>query len=467
MKRAACIALVGLCLASCARSCEIGRAPTEPVSGTCAPVWLRDREGGVLVLRGANVSSESKWAGNRLPPFGSDDFARMRDELGLDAVRLLVFWEAIEPYPGVYDDAYLDSVRQLVDAAAREGLVVVVDMHQDVFGRGFGHAGAPRWACDEEAYAAFRSPEPWFLGYFEPEVTHCFDRFWNDAQTRAAYVAAWARLATALRGIDAVRIYDVMNEPSGGSTGADELEQRLAPALYADVADAVRLADPDDPPLIAIAPAARSNLGMSTSLEPPARDGLVYAPHMYSRALELDHRYDGVVAGVRAQAQTICRDATRLGLPVVVGELGARRADEGASICLEDAYDALDEARASALYWDLGRGDGASYGLLDARGEPAMQARAVARPHPSRIAGVPGAWRWDAESGVFELGWTEDGSARGDSVVLLPGLAFPDGASVSLDGAPEVHVEPGRLRIPQVGGERSLRALRPATLAVR
>ncbi len=96
-----------------------------------------------------------------------------------------------------------------------------------------------------------------------------------------------------------------------------------------------------------------------------------------------------------------------------------------------------------------------------------MQARVVARPHPSRIAGAPDAWRWDAESGVFELRWTEDGSARGDSIVLLPRLAFPDGASVSLDGAPDVHVEPGRVFVPQLGGPRHLRATRPTTLATR
>jgi len=67
----------------------------------------------------------------------------------LNAVRFLVLWAAVEPERGVYDDAYLDQVAERMAWARQAGLVVVLDLHQDVHGEGFGGDGAPRWTCDK------------------------------------------------------------------------------------------------------------------------------------------------------------------------------------------------------------------------------------------------------------------------------------------------------------------------------
>ena len=68
---------------------------------------------------------------------------------GVNVLRLLFTWEAYEPSPGTYDDAYLSYYEGVVDAAAARGLWVVVDFHQDAFSRasigGCGE-GFPQWA---------------------------------------------------------------------------------------------------------------------------------------------------------------------------------------------------------------------------------------------------------------------------------------------------------------------------------
>ena len=416
--------------------------------------WIRDAEGGVLILRGTNVSGEAKGAPDFLPPYGRTDLERLRDELGMNAIRLLVFWEAIEPAPGAYDDSYLAAVRGLVEDSAAVGLLVVVDMHQDVFGRGFGHDGAPRWACDESLYASFAPPAEWFLGYFEPEVMACFDRFWSEPATRAAFAGAWARLARELAGAPSVLAYELLNEPSWGSSTPADFDRRIAPDVYGSLVDVIRAEDPG--PFIAVEPASSANVGLATQLVPPERERLLYAPHFYPIALERGTGYDGNANALRSQVRRIADDAARLGLPPVVGELGARRDVSGAGPFLADAYDALDEHMVSAFQWDLGRGGEGSYGLWDEAGAPALQARMIARPHPARVAGVPVRWSWDADAGVFEAEWIEDGSATGESVFTLPRLVFPDGATPALDDGGAARVEGARLLVPQIGGARRL-----------
>ena len=61
---------------------------------------------------------------------------------GMNAVRLLTTWAAVEPEQGVYDEAYLDALAERLDWAKDAGLHVVLDMHQDVYGEGFGFDGA-------------------------------------------------------------------------------------------------------------------------------------------------------------------------------------------------------------------------------------------------------------------------------------------------------------------------------------
>ncbi len=419
-----------------------------------AAPFLRDRDGGVLVLRGTNVSGDAKSAPDLLPPCGPADFVRLRQELGLNAIRLLVFWEAIEPDEGRYDARYLAAVRRIVDAAGAAGLWVMVDMHQDVYGRGFGFDGAPEWSLDAALYDAFDPPSPWQLAYFTPQVMTAFDRFWGDPRLRGAFTSAWARLAEALATADAVLAFDLVNEPFWGSTTPQDFDRRIAPALYGALVDAVRARAPR--PFIALEPASIANVGVASALVPPARDRLIYAPHLYPPAIEMGFGYDGDRTRLAARLHRIAADAARMGLSAIVGELGARRDVPGARAYLDDVYDVLDEARLGAFQWDMGRGGEASYALWDMAGAPALQAAAIARPHPDRIAGTPIGWRWDRARGLFTAEWNEDGSAKGPTRLSAPALAFPKGFDAAMDGGGRVRVAGSGIDVPQVGGRRRL-----------
>lgn len=423
--------------------------------------WVCDDAGGRLVLRGTNVSGAAKYRPGHLPPADEGTFARLRDEIGASAVRLLVFWEALEPERGRYDEIYLEGVTGLVDAAGRAGLRVVVDMHQDLWGRGFGSAGAPEWTVDGALYARFR-PEPraWFLGYFRPSVAQAFDRLWHDDALQTAFAAAWRRLALALRERDAVVAYDVLNEPFWGTAGPDRFDRHLAPRFYGRVVDAIR--EVDRKRWIALEPSPAANAGYPSRFVPPPGERLIFAPHFYPAAMELGLGYAGSARGpaaLAAQLDRLAGTAARTGLPWLVGEVGARRDVAGAAAFLSDAYDLLDAHMIGGFQWELGPSGEAGYGLWDRDGSPTALARAVARPCPVRVAGEPLSWRWDRASGTFELRWIEDGTAEGDTVVALPTLAFPQGADAELEDGGELFRDGTRLYVPPRGGERCLSLL--------
>lgn len=424
-------------------------------AGTAELPWIRDDRGGVLVLRGTNVSGDSKDPPDFAPNdyATSADFARLHDELGFNAIRYLIFWEAVEPERGIYDDAYLAEVRRRIEAAAAAGLLVIVDMHQDVYGRGFGFDGAPAWTCDQSLYDAFdmHRPTEWYLGYGTPEVQECFDRFWTDTDIRAAFAGAWQHVAETLSDATGVFAYEVINEPSWGSSNVRTFERTVLPAVYADCIDAIRAGDPDA--YVVIEPASTVNVGLGTDLRPPDRPRLVVAPHVYPPSLEQGTGWTGTRALLDAWLADLRDDVLAMELPLLVTEVGARPSVEGATTYLRDVYDALDAARFGAMQWDAGRG---GYGLWTSELAPSEVALAIVRPHPARTAGVPRAWSWDADEHLFTFEWDEDGSATGETEITAPTLVFPSGADVTIDDGGEWRLEGAIVRIPQVGGHRTL-----------
>src|SRR5574341_1662056 len=130
-----------------------------------------DEHGRTLILRGVNLGSSSKvprrpdgatylrdgffdyrnvsFVGRPFPLAEADEhFTRLR-AWGFTLLRFLVTWEAIEHAgPGLYDDAYLDYVRAVVEKAGRYGFDVFVNPHQDVWSRFSGGDGAPGWTFE-------------------------------------------------------------------------------------------------------------------------------------------------------------------------------------------------------------------------------------------------------------------------------------------------------------------------------
>ncbi|GAA0570705.1 hypothetical protein GCM10010390_87420 [Streptomyces mordarskii] len=97
-----------------------------------------DGYGREIVLRGFNVSGETKLEENGGLPFATTADARtsaaaMRNLTGANAVRFLLSWAHAEPEPGQVDTAYLEKATAQMKAFLDAGIRVFPDFHQDLY----------------------------------------------------------------------------------------------------------------------------------------------------------------------------------------------------------------------------------------------------------------------------------------------------------------------------------------------
>ncbi|MGW0828591.1 cellulase family glycosylhydrolase [Streptomyces sp. NPDC002845] len=121
---------------------------------------FKDGLGREVVLRGYNVSGETKLKENNGLPFASVADARksaqaLRALGGGNSVRFLLSWAYAEPARGQVDTAYLAAATAQMGAFLDAGIRVYPDFHQDLYSRWlfdpdswYTGDGAPKWAVD-------------------------------------------------------------------------------------------------------------------------------------------------------------------------------------------------------------------------------------------------------------------------------------------------------------------------------
>lgn len=412
--------------------------------------FLRDREGRAVVLRGMNMGAKhAPWFEYQDPA----DFHRIRNDFGMNAVRMLVLWAAIEPAKGQYDGAYLDALADRVRWASDARISVVLDMHQDVYGEGFvkgGGDGAPLWTCDAKNYASFVPLDPWFVNVFTKEVLACWDGFWSGEELQTHYVEAWRRVARRLASFENIVGFDPMNEPFWGNYSALAFEQDKLQPLYERITAAIRT---EAPGWVAfLEPSAFRNGGGHTRLTTPTFANFAYAPHSYDRNAESGMGFDptrrqAILSNVTALAQ----EARELGGPLWIGEYGGMNASPGIKEYMTAQYDAASSVAASSMYWSYSKG---SYGVIAMDGTEAQPlVDVLVRPYPERVAGDPIAWTFDAN--VFTLTWHP---RSGQSIISVPPRRYPQGYTVEC--ACTFHTEGASLIVDKASAD-------PTTLTLR
>jgi endoglycosylceramidase len=430
MMRGALGAVVALGLACSSSS---GGPASSPVSWHVSNGFLRDAQGRAVVLRGANVSGKDK-----TPPWwdfqGPADFARLRTDWGMNALRLVIEWAALEPEKGQYDAAYLDAIAQRVAWADAANLEVIVDMHQDVFGQGFamgGGDGAPVWSCDASNYSGFMPTSPWALENLEAGVVNCYDGFWKSNDLQAHYAEAWRRVAARLASYGNVVGFDVMNEPYWGSHGILSFEQDLLQPLYERVVPIVRSAAPSW--VAFIEPSSARNLGGTTRLTTPSFSDFVYAPHSYDTNAESGGGFDpshrpAIIGNIEALA----KEAKTLGGALWIGEYGGTATEPGIADYMTAQYDGMGAVATGSTYWDYTKG---GYGMLAADGSEAQPlVDTLVRPYPERVAGDPVSWSYDASSSTFSLTYDASAAIAAPTVISVPTRLYPNGYAVECGG---------------------------------
>jgi endoglycosylceramidase len=403
----------------------------------------------------------------KLPPyepstigFGADDAAFLARN-GFTVVRLGVIYGAVEPAPGVYDDAYLDNIAATVDQLGAQGIYTLLDFHQDQYNERFHGEGFPDWAVQDDGLP--NTPDRGFPGNYTamPALEHAFDHLWANSPgpggvgLQERYAAAWAHVAARFAGDDHVIGYDLFNEPWPGSSwpscitssGCPAFEAQLG-ALESKVIAAIRGVDPQH--LVWYEPDGSFNLGQAETQLPDFGDSAAgMSFHDYCSST--------VAAACRAPEQAVIANALKrskkTGDALFLTEFGAT-ADTGT---LTRVAGDADAARLPWIEWAYcGCSDPTTAAIpaskqalvLDPAQSPQGQnvvkrtLKALARPYPLSVAGTPAGFGFNARKRVFHLSYsTVRAGARkrfragSCSAVILPAVQYPHGYTVRVRGA--------------------------------
>lgn len=391
----------------------------------CDARWLRDDDDRIVLLRGANVSGRSK-----TPPFlpltNTGDLDRLA-AWGMNAIRLLVTWEGIEPERGAYDDRYLAAIEGLARAAGERGLHVIVDFHQDLFSRDYGGDGAPRWATAGPGARA--NGRRWFWYYaLSRGVQRSFAAFWRDDDgLRTAFLLAVQHTMRTLAHVDGIIGWDLFNEPMGSmldvATGRFERE-----ALSEFHRASIELRDRESPGrLLLVEPTPLVAFGAPSRLAPITGRDLVYAPHLYDATALLASRFLPTLSTVPQTLRQITRDGDALQWPTVIGELGVLNGVRDADVMMEDQCSRLDRDFCSWLVWHYNPSaqdwNAEDASIVEPDGSDRPWTAALVRPYPRALAGTP--VRWESRRA---RGWTLEYDATSSAVteIVIPRRYDPE-----------------------------------------
>jgi endoglycosylceramidase len=459
----------------------------HPAAATVKPVaaalplghagrWITDADGRVAMLHGINMVYKIKPFYPSASGFGNDD-AVFLQSIGFNAVRVGVLWEAVEPQPGVYDDAYLAHIAQTVKMLARHGIVSLLDFHQDQYNEEFQGEGFPSWAVQDDGLPA--QPQLGFGGDYlgMPALWRAFDHFWANSPgpggvgLQDRYAAAWGHVAQIFKSNKNVLGYELMNEPWPGSvwpacastSGCPSFDKNVLTPFYEKVDRAIRTADPRT--LVWYEPNVIFNDGPATDAGPIGDARAGFAFHDYC----LTEPYTGSPQGCQTFDDLVFQNAVshvqQTGDALMETEFGAtndipyldaevQRADKFMTPWLEWAYCGCNDPTTS--------GPGTKQAIVVNPEKPPTGSnlvmptlKALVEPYPQLISGTPQAWAFDVTNRVFTFRYsttrpTGKGTFKPYALtnIAAPALVYgghyqaivAGGAIVSKAGAPTLEI---------------------------
>jgi len=401
--------------------------------------FILDAHGRVRIFHGANVSGRAK-----SPPFLPLEDESLLDPLrawGWNLVRLVLQWEAAEPEPGKYDDAYLDDMIALAQAAHARGLHVIVDLHQDLFSRHYGGDGAPAWALPPEPGTARFAGRRWFANYFfSAPVSGALDRFWRNADgIQDRYHDMLTHVGRRFAGVPGMLGYDLFNEPMGRPRDvlSGRFERESLALFYRRAIASVRQGDPAR--LIVIEPGPLAGIGIPCRLPALRENELVYGPHFYDPVAILTRKFRGPIW---AHAWTAARHAStgrRLAMPVFIGEFGVLNGHAGGRAMIEAQARHFDARFFSWTAWHYNPSEvdwnDEDASLVTADGRERDFLAPLIRPYARAVAGRPAFCRFDSAAHRFNFRYVPDPACAAPTELVIPHRAFRAGASIVVEGA--------------------------------
>src|SRR3954471_18252295 len=455
------IAAAVVCLATAGSAIAAPQPPFGHVGR-----FITDAGGRVFVTHGVNMVYKVPPYEPSVSGFGDEDAAFLEHD-GFNSVRLGVIYKAVEPQPGVYDDAYLAKIAQTAALLEKHGIAPLLDFHQDMYNERFQGEGWPDWAVLDDGLPA--EPQAGFPGNYlvQPGLNRAFDNFYANAAGPGGvgigdrYASAWGHVASRFAGDDGILGYDLVNEPWPGNgwqqcanpAGCPAFDQGAFAAFYRRTIKAIRAGDARH--LTWYEPVSIFNDGADTNLPKFDDAHLGMSWHNYCVAGDVSGSGGGGGEGCGATERVVFQNAAKhsqtTGDANLLTEFGAT-----------DDFDTLrriinraDEFMDGWQYWaycgcsdPTTQGPGETQAIVKDPAKPpagdnlkSAKLDVLVRPYPQLIAGTPKSWSYDEGTKDFKLDYTTARagggafSGRPTTEVFVPARQYPSGYAARVEGA--------------------------------
>jgi len=408
--------------------------------------YMTDEDGRIVIYRGVNVSNLSKHSG---PPSGywdrgraqhpwqeRDDYKRLED-WGFNFVRYLIFWEAIEPTEGTYDDYYLDGAINRAKYLAKHGIDVVLDIHQDLYAQKFHGNGFPDWAVKDDG-KKFKLQEPWSANYLEPAVMRSFKNFWQSDKLKDAYIKMLEHVIDKAEGVPNIIGIDVMNEPWPRFPPMPFERVRLT-AFYEKIEKVFK--SKNTRLKMFYEPWMSTSSGAPTNLRFKPGIPAVFFPHFYDAFCEEGKTYKDWNKMLQRRAIEIkMREAQEFGVPMAIGEFSYPPTCKNHLNALSDFLDLSDEYAFGWSYYSYESSIHSARGLVLPDGSDTPMLKRIVRPYAQRIAGTNPSIKFKGT--VLTLRYDRSSGVTGETVIFMPPSKMYDvscSGSVRIEGNKVFH----------------------------
>lgn len=420
------------------------------VKGNQAGIY--DQLGRRYLLRGVNYNVLGDyWAANENVPTQAQHHVeqfQIMASYGMNCIRLLFNWSALEPEKGKYDDQYIQQIKSVIQDARQHSILVILDLHQDAYSKYIfstpqdncthhqkGWDGAPLWACltDDASPCSQDGNRESPLA-----VVNAWNNLWNNTNgIQDHLINAWSHLVSSLGYMDNLIAYDLINEPSLGHQSLSDQQKKLS-NFYDKLIQSLRKVEQQKnipSRMIFFEPAVTFNgqqIPAVASTNFTSDNNIVFAPHNYFEVitplLTIEQGFT-LYKTLADSYQTAC----------FIGEWGVYSSIEENVAKMKRFAHEEDRYLMGSTYWQWSQApgdphgiswDGQSYGdyslhlmELDAQGRYTgkrndAQLRILARTRPIAIQGKKIQFESDTETGRFRL--TASTETKGITELWIP-----------------------------------------------
>ncbi len=332
--------------------------------------YLYDEHNRVALLRGVNVLMDGTG-------YGEED-ARAIKELGFNFIRIGVLWDRAEPEPGKYDQKYLESVLGFMQAAEQQGIYVMPEIHQYVWGS--PGSGIPAWLLSKPVKSAGD-----IFGMFRES-----SRFWKEPKLQDRMLGFWKYLQFNFKPYHNIFGYNVLNEPVSPKCFISGCFERDLVPFYDRAANALRESDPSA--VIVFDPCTFAVMFPTDTTRFP-RGNAVYSTHPYFAHFFLGSSGKLLMEReppeeVRFKYQRYYAESQRMHAPLLIGEFGALPEYPFTRKWLDENFKMQDQLFLSWTIWVYSP-KGKGWSIVDENRRLIPYFSAAQRPYPRFTAGVP------------------------------------------------------------------------------